>query len=382
MHGVWSEDQVERRREVIEFARRELPDDDLVARDRDGRFSRELWDKCAEFGVLGLSVPKEYGGAEVDLLTAMAIMEGLGYACADNGLTFALNAQMWTVQLPIVRFGTEEQKHRFLPDLCSGRILAAHALTEPEAGSDAFSLAMRAERSEGGYVLNGVKRLITMAPIADLAIVFAATDPDAGAWGISVFIVERRFEGYTAKPVQDKMGLRTVPLGELVLDECFVPEENRLGPEGAGVGISTHSLEIERCCILSSQLGAMERQLEASIAYAKARVQFDRPIGRFQSVSNRIVDMKLRLETARLLLQRVASLKQAGRPAMMEAALLKLHLSEGFVESGLDAIRIHGGVGYLSETGVERDLRDAIGGVLYAGTSDIQRNIVARLLGL
>ena len=378
----WTEEQLNRRAEVVDFARRELGDDDLVGRDRDGLFSRDNWNKCAQFGVLGLSVPEKYGGAEVDLLTAMLVMEGLGYGCADNGLTFALNAQLWTVQLPIVRFGTEEQKHRLLPDLCAGRTLGAHALTEPEAGSDAFRLQMRAEKQGQGYLLNGIKRLITLGPIADLAVVFAASDPDAGKWGISVFVVEKTMPGFSSGPSQDKLGLRTVPLGEIVLEDCFVPEANRLGPEGAGVSISNYSLEIERCCILASQLGAMERQLEASIEYAKSREQFGQPIGSFQSVSNRIVDMKLRLETARLLLHKVAWLKEAGRSAMMEAALLKLYLSESFVASSLDAIRVHGGSGYLSETGVERDLRDAVGGILYAGTSDIQRNIVARLLGL
>jgi alkylation response protein AidB-like acyl-CoA dehydrogenase len=161
-----------------------------------------------------------------------------------------------------------------------------------------------------------------------------------------------------------------------------VPESSRLGPEGAGVSISTHSLEVERCCILASQLGAMDRQLARAIAHSRSRRQFGQPIGKFQSVSNRIADMKLRIETARLLLYKVAWLVERGQPAMMEAALLKLCLSEAFVASGLDAIRIHGGEGYLSENGVERDLRDAIGGVIYAGTSDIQRNIVARLLGV
>jgi alkylation response protein AidB-like acyl-CoA dehydrogenase len=186
----------------------------------------------------------------------------------------------------------------------------------------------------------------------------------------------------SALPAQHKMGLRTVPIGTLQFDECVVPASARLGPEGAGVCISNHSLEVERCCILASQLGAMERQLQRAIAYARSRTQFGQTIGKFQSVSNRIADMKLRIETARLLLYKVAWLVDRGQPAMMEAALLKLYLSEAFVESGLDAIRVHGGLGYLSETGVERDLRDAVGGVLYAGTSDIQRNIVSRLLGL
>jgi alkylation response protein AidB-like acyl-CoA dehydrogenase len=378
----WTEAQLERRARTVAFARERVDQSTVVARDQAGMFDRESWDTCADFGILQMSVPAEYGGAETDLLTGMLTMEGLGYGLADNGLTFALNAQLWTVQLPIVRFGTEEQKRRWLPDLCAGRILGAHALTEHGSGSDAFALKMSAQRTGNGYVLNGVKRFITLGPIADLALVFASTNPDAGRWGISAFIVERGTPGFTTGPAQAKMGLRTVPFGELQFENCVVPEGNRVGPEGAGVSISNHSLELERCCILASQLGAMERQLENAVAFAQSREQFGQPIGKFQSVSNRIADMKLRLETARLLLYKVAWLIEEGRPAMMEAALLKLYLSEAFVDSSLDAIRIHGGTGYLSESGIERDLRDAIGGVLYAGTSDIQRNIVARLLGL
>ncbi|HSJ64050.1 MAG TPA: acyl-CoA dehydrogenase family protein [Gemmatimonadaceae bacterium] len=378
----WTDAQLDRRQRALDFARAELADEQLTLRDHEGRFSRELWDRCARFGILGLSVPPEYGGEELELPTAMLIMEALGEGCPDNGLTFALNTQLWTVQRPIVRFGTDEQKRRLLPGLCDGRLIGAHALTEPGSGSDAFSLATRAERCAGGYVLNGRKCLITMAPLADVALVFAATNPAVGKWGISAFLIERDTPGFRAEPMQQKMGLRTVPIGELAFEECRVPEDSRLGPEGAGVAISTHSLEVERCCILASQLGAMERQLSRAVDHARTRRQFGQPIGKFQSVSNRLADMKLRIETARLLLYKVAWLVERGKPAMMEAALLKLYLSEAFVESGLDAIRIHGGEGYLSEAGIERDLRDAIGGVIYAGTSDIQRNIVARLLGV
>jgi alkylation response protein AidB-like acyl-CoA dehydrogenase len=378
----WTDEQLARRAAARDFARLELADDTLAQRDHEGRFERDLWERCARFGILGLSVPSEFGGAEIDLPTAMLVMEGLGDGCPDNGLAFALNAQLWTVQRPIARFGSEEQKRRYLPGLCNGTLLGAHALTEPEAGSDVFSLTMRAERRADGYVLNGTKCLVTLAPIADVALVFASTNPAAGKWGVSAFVVERSTPGLRASAMQHKMGLRTVPIGSLHFEDCVVPESARLGPEGAGVSIATHSLEVERCCILASQLGAMERQLQRSIDYARSRRQFGQPIGKFQSVSNRVADMKLRLETARLLLYKVAWLVERGQPAMMEAALLKLYLSEAFVESGLDAIRIHGGSGYLSETGVERDLRDAVGGVLYAGTSDIQRNIISRLLGL
>ncbi len=382
MDFEWTEAQQAFRERVIAFAREQL-DDDLVARDHNGEFSREHWQRCAEFGIQALSVPNAFHGrGDTDFPTAMLAMESLGYGCPDNGLTFALNAQVWTVQLPIVHFGSEEQQRKYLPGLCDGRLIGAHAITEPGSGSDAFNIATRAEKVDGGYRLSGSKRYVSLAPLADLALVFATVDPQAGKWGVTAFLVDADTPGYRATPATDKMGLRTVPMGELHFEDCFVPEANRLGPEGAGVSLSTSSLEWERCCILASQLGAMQRQFEQALAYARSREQFGRPIGKFQSVANRVVDMRLRLETCRLLVYKVAWLKHHGRPAMTEAALLKLHLGECFVDSSLDAIRIHGGAGYLSENGVERDLRDAVGGVIYAGTSDIQRNIVAGLLGL
>lgn len=382
MNFEWTSDQLAFRERVVQFATEEL-DADVVERDRKGEFPKNAWKTCADFGILSYSVPYEYSGREeIEFLTAMLAMESLGYACADNGLNFSLNAQLWTVQLPIVEFGTEEQKKKYLPGMCRGELIGAHAITEPDSGSDAFSMKMTAEKQPGGYLLNGTKQYISLAPVADVALVFATINPAQGRWGITAFLVDREAEGFSASPVREKMGLRTVPMGDLHFKDCFVPEAARLGPEGAGASLSTKSLEWERCCILASQLGAMQRQLEAGIAYARKRRQFGQPIGKFQSVANRLVDMRLRFELAQLLLYKVAWLKQTGQSAMQEAALLKLYLSEAFVESSIDAIRIHGGRGYLTETGVERDLRDAVGGVIYAGTSDIQRNIVAALLGL
>jgi alkylation response protein AidB-like acyl-CoA dehydrogenase len=383
MDFAWTDEQLAFKEKAIRFAQAEL-DHDVIALEREACFPRSSWQKCADFGIQGLGIPEEYGGqGQVGFLTAMLVMEGLGYGCRDNGLTFALNAQMWTVQRPILQFGSERQKQRYLPALCRGEWIGAHAISEPEAGSDVFSMTTHAEKqANGDYVLNGVKKFISLGPIADVVLIFATIDPGLGKWGITAFLVEKEMPGFHAGPLQDKMGLRTVPMGELVFENCRVPAENRLGPEGAGVSISTNSLEWERCSILASQLGAMEHQLEASIRYARDRSQFGRPIAKFQSVSNRLVDMKLRLETARLLLYQVAWKKSQGQQAMMEAALLKLHLSESFVQSSLDSLRVHGGNGYMAEYGIERDLRDAVGGILYAGTSDIQRNIIAQLMGL
>lgn len=382
MDFSWTDEQLTFKQSVIQFAQENL-NDDMIERDYQGEFSWEHWRKCAEFGIQGLCIPEIYSGSpSVDILTAVLVMEALGYGCADSGLALALNAQMWTVQHLLIQFGTDDQKQRFLPQLCCGEWIGVHALSEPEAGSDVYSMTTTATSCDGGYILNGCKKFVTCAPLAHLALVFATIDPSLGKWGVTAFLVEQTFPGFSASPVKNKMGLRTAPFGEILLEDCFVPVANRLGPEGAGFSFSHTSLEYDRCFNLASQLGTMERQLEKTITYSKSREQFGQAIGKFQAVSNRVADMKLRIETSRLLLYKVAWLKEQGKSAMLEAALLKLYLSECFVASGLDAVRIHGGNGYLTEYEIERDLRDAIGGVIYAGTSDIQRNIVARSLGL
>lgn len=381
MDFSWSDEQLAFKRTVIEFAQKEL-NAGMRERDRRAEFSRDNWRKCAHFGLLGLPVPEAYGGTGTDIMTTMLVMEGLGYGCHDNGLIFALNAQMWSVQLPILGFGSDAQKQKYLPRLCSGELIGAHGMSEPDSGSDAYSLRTRARRVEGGYVLNGSKTFVTSAPVCDLAVVFATVDPTKGQWGVTAFLVDKGTPGFDTGGDMEKMGLRTAPLGELVFRDCFIPESNRLGAEGAGVSLFNGSMEWERSCILASHVGAMERQLETSVRYARERRQFGQPIGKFQSVGNRIADMKVRLETARLILYKIAWLKKMGRPAAMEAAIAKLYLSESFVQSSIEAIGIHGGYGYMTESEIERNLRDAIGGTIYSGTSDIQRTIVARLLGL
>lgn len=383
MDFTFTPEQIKIREEIIEFVNRELASLGSQA-ESSTNFPAEKWKKCAEFGIQGMAAPSKYGGRQndIDFLGSVLAMESFGFACRDNGLAFGLNAQMWTVQLPILYFGNTEQKAEFLPKFVDGRWIGAHALTEPESGSDAFSLKTTAEKSEGGFVLNGKKRMISLAPAADVALVFANSDPSKAKWGISVFLVDLSWEGVSVSAPIEKMGLDSIPMGDIEFAECFVPKRNLIGEVGNGFAISNHSLEYERCSILASQLGAMERQLDESIDYVTSRIQFGEKIGNFQSVSNRIADMKLRLETARLLLYKTAWLKQTGKNALLESSLLKLHLSECFLESSLDAVRSRGGYGYLAESGVEQDLRDSVGGLLYAGTSDIQRNIVARLLGL
>lgn len=382
MDFSWSEEQHEFRRSVIEFARRELQDD-LIARDRGSEFSRELWQKCGAFGIQGLPFPEEHGGSGGDIMTTILAMEALGYACRDNGLLFGLAAQMWSVQMPILRHGTEVARRKYLPRLCRGEWIGAHGMSEPDSGSDAFALRTTATRHGDRYVLNGTKTFVSEAPVADLFVVFATIDPAKGFLGLTGFLVERSAPGLTVGRHIEKMGLRTSPMAEVVFENVEVPEENRLGREGRGGLVFNDSMEWERGCILASAIGSMERQLEASVGYCREREQFGQPIGQFQSVANRLVDMKLRLESCRLLLYRAAWLKDRDHPgAGAEAALAKLALSEAWVQSCLDAIQVRGGYGYTTEYEAERDARDAIAGTLYSGTSEIQRNLIARELGL
>jgi alkylation response protein AidB-like acyl-CoA dehydrogenase len=364
-----------------DFARREL-NQDLAKREDAGEFPSEAWQACAKFGILGLPVPTELGGTDADVLTTALVMEALGYGCQDNGLLFSLNAQMWSVELPLVAFGTEAQQAAYLPAMVSGDIIGGHAMTEPETGSDALHMRTRAERRGDHYVLNGAKQYITNAPVADFFLVYASVTHRPGLAGLSAFLVDAAAPGVMVSSGIEKMGLRTSPMGEIALADCLVPVESRLGPEGAGMAIFNSSMEWERSCIFASVVGAMRRQLDACVAYARSREQFGQPIGKFQGVANKLADMYVRLEAARLLIYRVAWLKQQGRSAPAEAAAAKLFTSEAWVESSRDAIQTHGALGYMKEAGIERELRDALASTIYSGTSEIQRVVLARMLGL
>lgn len=366
---------------IIAFGKRDLQDD-VAARDKTGTFSRELWNKCAAMGIQGMPIPEEYGGAGLDQLTAVLAFEALGYSCHDGGLCFALNAQMWSVQMPILRFGTTAQKQRYLPKLCAGEWIGAHGMSEPGSGSDAFGLRTRADAAPGGYRLTGTKTFVSSAPEADVFLVFATIARDKGVLGITAFLVDRDNPGLrVGKPIE-KMGLKTAPMADVILEDCFVPTTSRLGREGRAASIFNDSLEWERGCLLASDVGAMQRQLETCVRYARERKQFGHSISDFQSVSNRLADMKVRLEAARLMIYFAAWTKQQGGPAAAASSAAKLFASEALVQSCLDAVQVHGGYGYATEYGMERQLRDAVGSRIYSGTSDIQRAIIARSLGL
>jgi alkylation response protein AidB-like acyl-CoA dehydrogenase len=378
---AWNDDQLALRREIIRFAQNEL-NDNMIDRDRCEQFSWDHWKKCAQMGIQGLPVPQEYGGSGADTLTTVCALEALGYGCRDNGLLFSINAHMWTTEIPLMGFGTEEQKRRYLPKLISGEWIGLHAMTEPMSGSDAYALKTRAERKGDRYVLNGTKTFITNAQDAHLFVIFANLDPTKGGNGVSAFLVERDTPGLSVGQKLHKMGLRTSPMAEVALVDCEIPVENLLGKEFGGQAIFTTSMEWERTCILASHLGMMQRLLERSVKYARERNQFGQPIGKFAAISNKIAEMEVRLETGRLILYKAAWLKSQGKHPLRESSIAKLYVSEAAVQSCLDAIQIFGGYGYMTEYEIERELRDAISSKIYSGTSEIQKVIIAGLHGL
>ncbi|MYS80785.1 acyl-CoA dehydrogenase family protein [Embleya scabrispora] len=345
-------------------------------------FSRELWRRCAEFGVQGMPFPAEYGGQGADLITTVLTLEELGYGCHDNGLLFSLGAHMWSCALPIWRFGDARQRDRYLPSLCNGSAVGVQAVTEVRSGSDALAVRTAARACGDEYILDGVKTFITNAPVADVFVVLAQTGSVGDLGGLCAFVVDRKQPGISVGEPVEKLGLASSPMSEVVLDDCRVPAAAMLGGPGAGMTVFNTTIEWERSFILATALGTMRRQLEESIAHARAHTRFGEPIGRNQAVAHRIADMRVRLEAARLLLYRVAWLKDEGRRTSLESSVVKLFLSEAFVESSMAAFTTHGADAYMSGAAQERDVRDALASRIYSGTSDLQRVIIARMLGL
>ncbi len=381
MDFSWSDEQLAFRQAVVEFAQKELGKD-LVERDAAYEFSREDWNRCAEFGLQGLPFPEEFGGQGADYLTTMLAMEALGYGCRDNGLIFSMNAHLWSGALPIWRFGTDDQQKKYLPGLIDGSLIAVQGMTEPGTGSDAYALATTAVEDGDHYVLNGSKTFITNAPVADVFVVFTTVDKSKGWLGLTAFIVDADAPGLTVGQNFHKMGIRTSPMSELIFDDCRVPAGNMLAKRGSGMMIFNHSIEHERGAILAHTIGTMERQLEESLTYARQRKQFGQAIGKFQAVSHRLVDMKVRLEAARLLLYRLGWNWDQGTGKAIDASMVKLFLSEAWVQSSIDAMWVHGGYGYMVESELERDVRDAFSSRIYSGTNDIQKNVIAHQLKL
>ena len=377
-----SKDQIELRESTSSFAREHLVDD-IVERDRLQIFSRELWERCGLERLQGLPVPQSYGGRGLDPLSTAAALEGLGYGCPDSGLAFSIAAHLLACVVPIWKHGDESLKERYLADLCSGRKIAVNAMTEPQSGSDAFSMQTVAVSTEDGFVLNGTKTLATNAPLADVGLVYAMTDPRKGYYGgVTAFVVDIPSAGLRTGPNLEKSGLRTVPFGEIVFEDCFVPVQNVVGKPGGGGQIFAESMDWERGLLGAIHVGTMQRLMELAIERARTRKQFGQPIGKFQSVSHRIADMKVRLEAARLMVYHTAARLEATRSVSLDAAIAKLFVSESLMETAIDTVRTFGGWGLLTSNEVERAMRDSVASTLYSGTSDMQRNVIARWMGL
>ncbi len=377
-----TEQQKTLRDSIIKFAQQEL-NEDVIDRDREQTFSRALWKKCAEMGIPGLPADETYGGCNLDALSTAMALEALGYGCSDAGLVFSMSAHILACVVPLSKHGTEEQKQRYLPGLCDGSLIGMHAITEPGAGSDPFAMRTRAEPDGSGWRINGVKTFISNGPIGDVGIVFAITNPEKGFHGgVTGFIVEKNTPGFSASHKFEKLGLRTSPISELIFENVYVPESAVLGSVGGGSSVFGTAMDWERILLVAGHVGTMERLLETSIAYARKRSQFGQTIGKFQAVSHKIADMKVQLEASRLLAYQSAWRLDHCKTVSMDAAITKLFVSESLVKAAMDTVQIHGGYGFMVEYEVERALRDAIGSTLYSGTSEMQRNIISRWLGL
>jgi alkylation response protein AidB-like acyl-CoA dehydrogenase len=370
------------REEIVRFAQKEL-NDGLIARDRDQVFSRDLWKKCGEMGLQGMPVPEDYGGSAADGLTTAIAMEALGYGCRDSGLVFSICAHLLSCVVPLWKHGSEEQKRKWLPGMCNGSLVGVHAMTEPNSGSDAFTMHTKATPDGNGWRLNGTKIFITNGPVADMVIVFAMTDVEKGFHGgITAFLVEAGTAGFRTSQKIEKMGLRTSPFAELVFEDVYVGPETVLGKPGAGAQQFQNSMDWERVCLFASHVGTMERLVDQSIEYARTRRQFNQPVGKFQAIQHKVADMKIRLEASRLLVRRAAAMLDRSKMVSLDAAVAKVFVSEALVQTSLDAVQIHGGYGYCTEYEIERAVRDAVGSTIYSGTSEMQRQIIARFVGL
>ena len=374
MDFSWTEQQHEHYKLAREFGQ------SLCGRSTAG-FDTVAWKQCADFGLQGLGITPAYGGAGMDLLTHFHTLAGFARGYDNTGLAFALCAQFVGTVGTILESGSDQQRSRWLPVIADGSCIAAQAVTEAEAGSDVFAMSTRFTKTGRGFRLDGHKTYITLAPVADLFLVFATSDPALKHWGLSCFLIERDTEGLEVEHL-DKMGLHGVPMGALRLDGCEVPASALVGEPGSGAAVFSAGQELERAFVLAHLVGVMERGLDQAVEHARTRIQFGNRIGNFQAVSHRIADMKVRLETASLAACKAIWQLDNGQGANLSSAVANLALAESSLASSLDLMRILGARGYLAGSGAEADVRDSLGGIIYGGTSDIQKNIIARALGL
>lgn len=376
MNLRFTEEQEMMRKMVRDFAEKEVAP--FVEKMEAGEFPRSILKKMGELGLMGIPIPEEYGGAGMDFTSYIIAIEEISKVSATLGVILSVHTSVGTT--PIVYFGTEEQKQRYVPKLAAGEYLGAFCLTEPNAGSDAASLKTRAVKKGEHYILNGSKMFITNGGEADTYIVFASTNPDAGSRGITAFIVDKNSPGLVVGKNEHKMGLNGSKTVQLTFEDMKVPAENRLGEEGEGFKIALANLDVGRIGIATQALGIAEAALEAATAYAKERQQFGKPIAAQQGVGFKLADMATAVEAAKLLIYQAAYLRQNGEKCGKESSMAKLFASKTAVEVATEAIQVFGGYGYTKEYPVERYFRDAKITEIYEGTSEIQRIVISKHL--
>ncbi|MGB4269954.1 MAG: acyl-CoA dehydrogenase family protein [Spirochaetota bacterium] len=382
MEFGFSEEQLLFRDTIYKYAKNEIVPFCEKA-DLKSEFSFEIWKKLGQMGLLGLPFPEEYGGQGADVVTCCLAGEALGHAGVDSGHMLALGAHTYLCTDTLFKHGNEDQRRRYVPKLASGEWIGCMGLTEPGAGSDAASLQTTAVKKGDRWILNGSKTFITNAPVANVCVVYATVDKSKKHAGISAFIVEKDFKGFsTGKPFH-KMGVRASTTSEVFFEDCEVPEENVLGNIGEGFMYAHQTLEWDRSALLAPFIGGMQFMIEQCAKYACERVQFDKPIKSFQAIQHKLADMKVVLEAARLAVYRVASLKDAGYPINhLQASIAKAFVGDWGFKVASEAVQIFGGYGYIHEYPVERMLRDAKLAQIGGGTSEVQRLIISRLLAL
>nr|WP_313896226.1 acyl-CoA dehydrogenase family protein [Streptomyces sp. YIM 98790] len=353
-----------------------------LERDSAAEFPRDEWKRLSESGLPALPFDRRFGGLEQDLLTTMYVLEGFGHGCRDTGLSFSLTTHIVSTGIALQHFGSPALQERFLPGICTGDLIGAHAITEPDAGSDMLALRTSGRVDGDELVLNGSKAYVTNGPVADLIVVYVKTDPEGGPFGTTAVLVERDREGLTVGRPVSKMGLRTSPLSELFFDDCRVPLENIIGGRGAGFLVFDHVISWEVLCSFAVNAGEMQHRLEKTLDHARNRTQFGSPIGSFQAVAHRIVDMRIAVDTARRALYDAALRVSRNEEATVDVAIAKLLTSEANMATAVAAVQTYGAHGYMTESGAEHDVRGALAGLIYSGTSDIQRNRIARMMGL
>jgi alkylation response protein AidB-like acyl-CoA dehydrogenase len=377
MHLQFTEEQEMMRRMVRDFAREEIAPQVEKMEETD-EFPLEIIRKMGEYGLMGIPIPEEYGGAGTDFTSYILTIHEISKVSATVGVILSVHTSVGTN--PILYFGTEEQKKKYVPKLASGEYIGAFALTEPGAGSSAASIRTTAVKKGDKYILNGSKIFITNGGVADTYVTFAVTDPGAGSRGISAFIVDKNTPGFSVGKKEKKMGLHGSNTAELIFENAEVPAENLLGREGEGFKIAMANLDVGRIGIAAQGLGIAEAALEYSIKYAKERIQFGKPIAANQGISFKIADMATEVEAAKLLVYQAADLRSRGIKCGKEASMAKRFATDTAMKTAIEAVQVYGGYGYTREYPVERLFRDAKVTQIYEGTNEIQRLVISKYL--